>query len=167
VVLADFAQLTPERALMVTSDPYVPGVVRAVVSGPSPRGPLPHVEHDAGAGARRPTKITVSVQVRDPAVNSDLAWSAAADFAVTEAASADDADFILWSGSVRYTGNDALEAGRYRLLITEEELYEADGAVGHGLKLGTRLIYAETVPLDESLLAASTYPVSTTTLEGG
>ena len=124
VALADFAQLTPERALMVTSDPYVPGVVRAVVSGPSPRGPLPHVEHDAGAGARRPTKITVSVQVRDPAVNSDLAWSAAADFAVTEAASADDADFILWSGSVRYTGNDALEAGRYRLLITEEELYE-------------------------------------------
>lgn len=166
VVLADFAQLTPERALMVTSDPYVPGVVRAVVSGPSPRGPLPDVEHGAGAGARRPTEITVSVQVRDPAVNSDLAWSAAADFAVTQAASAADADFILWSGSVRYTGHDALEAGRYRLLITEEELYEADGAVGPGLKLGTRLIYAETVPLDESLLAASTYPVSTTTLEG-
>ena len=100
-------------------------------------------------------------------MNSDLAWSAAADFAVTQAASAADADFILWSGSVRYTGHDALEAGRYRLLITEEELYEADGAVGPGLKLGTRLIYAETVPLDESLLAASTYPVSTTTLEGG
>jgi hypothetical protein len=166
VVLADFAQLTPERALMVTSDPYVPGVMRAVVSGPSPRGPLPHVEHADGVGAGRPTKITVSVQVHDPAVNSDLAWSAAADFAVTQAAraSADDADFILWSGSVRYTGNDALEAGRYRLLITEEEQYEADGAVGHGLKLGTRLIYAETVPLDESLLAAPTYPVSTTKL---
>jgi hypothetical protein len=65
---------------------------------------------------------------------------------------------------VRYNGNGALEAGRYRLLITEEELYEADGAVGHGLQLGTRLIYAETVPLDESLLATPTYPVSTTTL---
>ena len=168
VVLADFAQLTPERALMVTSDPYVPGVVRAVVSGPSPRGPLPHIEYPHGFGGSpgRPTKITVSVQVRDTAMNSDLAWSAAADFAVTQAAgaSADDADFILWSGSVRYTGSDALEAGRYRLLITEEELYEADGAVGQSLKLGTRLIYAETVPLDESLLAAPTYPVSTTTL---
>ncbi len=164
VVLADFAQLTPERALMVTSDPFAPGVLRAVVSGPSPRGPLPHVE---GAGARRPTKITVSVQVRDPVVNSDLAWSAAADFAVTEAAgtSADDNDFIQWSGSMRYTGNDALEAGRYRLLISEEELYQADAAVGVGLKLGSRLIYAETVPLDESLLATPTYPVTTTTLQ--
>ena len=166
VVLADFAQLTPERALMVTSDPYVPGIVRAVVSGPSPIGPLPHVEHADGFGAGRPTKITLSVQVRDTAVNSDLAWSATADFAVTQTAgaSADDADFILWSGSVRHSGNGALEAGQYRLLITEEELYEADGAVGHGLQLGTRLIYAETVPLDESLLATPTYPVSTTTL---
>jgi hypothetical protein len=166
VVLADFAQLTPERALLVTSDPYVPGVVRAVVSGPSPQGPLPHLRQADGGGAARPTTITVSVQVRDPAVNSDLAWSAAAGFAVTEepGASADDADFILWSGSVRYTGSDPLEAGRYRLLITEEELYEADGAAGRGLTLGTRLIYAETVPLDESLLAAPTYPVSTTTL---
>ena len=166
VVLADFAQLTPERALMVTSDPYLPGVVRAVVSGPSPRGPLPQVRAADGDGAGRPTKITVSVQVRDPAVNSDLAWSAAAGFAVTQApgASADDADFILWSGSVRYTGGDPLEAGRYRLLITEQELYEADGAIGHGPQLGTRLSYAETVPLDESLLAAPTYPVSTTTL---
>jgi hypothetical protein len=166
VVLADFAQLTPERALLVTSDPYVPGVVRAVVSGPSPRGPLPHLRQADGGGAERPTRITVSVQVRDPAVNSDLAWSAAAGFAAIQApgTSADDADFILWSGSVRYTGNDPLEAGRYRLLITEEELYEADGAPGQGLTLGTRLIYAETVPLDESLLAAPTYPVSTTTL---
>ena len=137
-----------------------------MVSGPSPRGPLPHVEYPHGFGAGRPTKITVSVQVRDTAMNSDLAWSAAADFAViqTAGASADDADFILWSGSVRYTGSDALEAGRYRLLITEDELYEADGAVGQGLKLGTRLIYAETVPLNESLLATPTYPVSTTRL---
>jgi len=45
----------------------------------------------------------------------------------TAGASADDADFILWSGSVRHNGNGALEAGQYRLLITEEELYEADG----------------------------------------
>src|SRR5262249_23198884 len=122
------------------------------------------------AGRRRRCRalitITVSVQVRDPAVKSDLAWSAAAGFAVAEelGASADDSDFIFWSGSVRYTGNDPLETGRYRLLITEEELYEADGAAGHGLALKTRLIYAETIPLDESLLAAPAYPVSTTTL---
>jgi hypothetical protein len=165
VVLSDFAQLTPERALMVTTDPYQPGVIRAVVSGPSPTGPLPRVEPvSALGGVVRPTRITVSVQQRDPAVNSDLSWSAAADFTVTQAtgASADDADFILWSGSVRYTGGDALEAGRYRLLITEEELYEADRPDRHGVTLGTRLIYAETVPLDESLLAAPTYPAATT-----
>ncbi len=167
VVLADFAQLTPERALMVTTDPYAPGAVRAWSPGRRPADRCPHVEPAGGLGADRPTRITVSVQVRDPDLESDLAWSAAAGFAVTRAAgvSADDADFILWSGSVRYTGKDPLEAGRYRLLITEEELYEADGAGGRGLELGTRLVYAETVPLDESLLAAPTYPASTTTLD--
>ena len=166
VVLADFAQLTPERALMVTSDPYAPGVVRLAVSGPSPRGPLPHIEPTDSLGSDRPTRITVAVQVRDPSVHSDLAWSTSPDFAVTRATavSADDADFILWSGSVRHTGDEGLEPGHYRLLVTEEELYEADGAAGHGLDLGTRLVYAETVPLDDSLLAAPTYPVSTTTL---
>ncbi len=56
---------------------------------------------------------------------------------------------------MRYTGSDALGVGRYRLLITEEELYEADDPTGDGITLGTRLVYAETVPLDESLLAAA------------
>ena len=52
VVLADFAQLTPERALTVTSDPYAPGVVRVAVSGPAPRGPVAHVEGAGGVGRR-------------------------------------------------------------------------------------------------------------------
>ena len=38
VALADFAQLTPDRAAMVTSDPHHPRTVRVVVSGVAPRG---------------------------------------------------------------------------------------------------------------------------------
>ena len=37
VVLSDFAQLTPERASTVTSDPYNPGLLRVAISGPAPR----------------------------------------------------------------------------------------------------------------------------------
>jgi hypothetical protein len=41
VVLADFAQLTPDRSAMVTSDPHHARTLRVVVSGVAPRGPHP------------------------------------------------------------------------------------------------------------------------------
>jgi hypothetical protein len=165
VVLADFAQLTPERALMVTADPYVPGVIRVAVSGPAPRGPLPQVRDAVESG--RPTVIEVSVQVKDPDVNSDLAWSTDASFAVNPGpliADAPSADFILWSGSVRHVGAEQLEAGRYRLLIQEHELYETDDEHADGAQLGKRLIYAETIPLDDSLLQPPPFAAASTTI---
>ncbi len=39
VVLADFAQLTPDRSAMVTSDPHHSRTLRVVLSGVAPRGP--------------------------------------------------------------------------------------------------------------------------------
>src|SRR5262249_34037945 len=41
VVLAGFAQLTPDRSAMVTADPHHPKTLRVVISGVAPRGPLP------------------------------------------------------------------------------------------------------------------------------
>ncbi len=164
VVLSDFAQLTPERALTATADPFTPGVVRLAVSGPSPRGPVP--EWLGEPVSDRPTRVTVTVQRKDPSYDSDLAWVAADGFTV-QADGGDPydpapPDFILWSGSVRFTPADVAHGGPYRLLVEEHELYPADRAGGrtpvidHPLRrppIGTRLVYAETVPLDGALLA--------------
>jgi hypothetical protein len=154
VVLADFCQLTPERACTVTADPYERGALAVVVSGPAPRGPVPR--RRATDPAARPTRITVSVQQHDGSTVSDLTWSDAPSFLV-EGAEGDttgsDADFILWTGTVRYTGlPEELRPGRYRLLITEHELLEADGLPDPILR--ERLIYAETLTLEDQLLAA-------------
>lgn len=171
VILADFAQLTPERALTVTVDPYVPDVLRVAVSGPAPRGPVPRVRQPIDM--QRPTVIEVSVQVANPDIDSDLAWSQAAGAAVDvdPPPVGDDAltaDFILWSGAVRFTGTGRDVSARHRLLIREYELYETDGvgATGQrstGLQLGRRLIYAETVALDTALLDAPRSAAATTT----
>ncbi|HYN75002.1 MAG TPA: hypothetical protein VEV13_02290, partial [Candidatus Limnocylindria bacterium] len=173
VVLSDFAQLTPERALTVTADPFTPGSVRLAASGPSPRGPVP--EWLGEPVADRPTRVSVTVQRKDPAYDSDLAWVAADGFTVqTDGGDPYDpapADFILWSGSVRFTPTDIAEGGPYRLLVEEHEIYPADRPGGNRPidgplrrpPVGTRLVYAETVPLDSALLAPPAPGAASTT----
>jgi hypothetical protein len=153
VVLADFCQLTPERSCTLTADPYERGTFALAVSGPAPRGPVP--ARRANDPAARPTRISVTVQERDTATASDLAWSDAPDFVVDGSdrdTSGSDPDFVLWTGSVRYAGSPGkLRPRRYRILIQEHELLEADG-VPHPI-VAQRLVYAETLPLDQNLLA--------------
>ncbi|KPV46237.1 hypothetical protein SE17_43490, partial [Kouleothrix aurantiaca] len=76
VVLADFAQLTPDRSLVVSGDPYAPQRLRITLSGVAPRGPRPllHAEPQPAQPAQHPTEVTVRVQERVPDFSSDLAW---------------------------------------------------------------------------------------------
>jgi hypothetical protein len=161
VVLADFAQLTPERTATVTADPFTPGRLRVSVSGPAPRGPLA-----AAPGTDRPTAITVAVQERDSVVESDLAWKTVGTFAVERdqpSPSTPEPDFILWTGTVRFLGAlDTIEANRYRLLIQEHEYMFADGPVD--MIRQSRLVYAETIALDAALLNPPPTAASHTTL---
>jgi hypothetical protein len=163
VMLADIAQLTPERALTVTADPFVPGQLRLTVSGPAATGP---VIASAGIAAARPSSITVTVQEKDPTLDSDLSWRTSPDFIVTALTAPADApppDYLLWSATVRYTGTASLQPGRYRLLIKEQERYPADTSRVLAATLPVmRLVYAETVPLDTTLLQGSPYPAATT-----
>jgi hypothetical protein len=163
VVLADFAQLTPERAATVTADPYNAGQLRVSVSGPAPRSRPRAAAIDAPNLERR-IAISVRVQQRDAAIDSDLAWASSADFTVAaDPISGTDSDFILWTGAVRFTGAPrTLEADRYRLLIEEHEILAADGSDRPGRQ--SRLIYAETILLDASLLSAPPSQASRTTV---
>ncbi|MEA2354610.1 MAG: hypothetical protein QOD61_739, partial [Solirubrobacteraceae bacterium] len=158
-VLADFAQLTPDRSAMVTADPYHPRTLRVAISGVAPRGPRArvHAEPLPRNLAARPTQIEVRVQRRVAGLESDLAWEdveaggaeVQADF---DGPVADQPDLILWAGSVTFARQPV--AGDLRLVVEEREFISADHVVVEDdrVRQPSRVIYAETVLLDEALV---------------
>ncbi len=159
VVLADFAQLTPDRSVLITVDPQAPRQLRVVVSGVAPQGPAAALKGEAAAIplAPRPTQIQMRVQRHDGQIASDLAWEDA-PATTAQVAPLYDApypgqpDLEMWAGVVTFAPNRP--PGRYRLLIEEYEHISADYTITHGgarLQAG-RLIFAETIELDEVLL---------------
>jgi hypothetical protein len=159
VVLADFAQLTPDRSAMVTADPHHPRTLRVAISGVAPRGPraVVHAEPLPPDLAARPTQIEVRVQRRMPGIPGDLAWQDV-DASVAEVRAgfdgpvADQPDLVLWAGSVTFGARPA--AGEFRLLLEEWEFISADHVVEEDdrVRQPRRLIYAETVDLDDGLV---------------
>jgi hypothetical protein len=161
VVLADFAQLTPDRSAMVTADPHHPRTVRVVVSGVAPRGPVAVIQAEPLPGnlSPRPTRIRVRVQQHDNAIDSDLAWNdVAPDVAkVTpekDGPVAGNADLAIWAGTVQFVNKPA--AGEFRLLIEEHEFISANYTeVERGIvQQPSRLVYAEIFALDDALVNA-------------
>lgn len=149
VVLADFAQLTPDRTATVTADPHHPRTLRITVSGLAPTAPPP-----LGPGVKppRPTHVNVRVQRRTDAT-TDLGWADApeGDATVTqlyEGSGLGQPDLALWIGGVTFTAPPP--AGTYRLLIEEFEYITADYMDGRNAP--GRLIYAETFDVDAGLL---------------
>jgi hypothetical protein len=159
VVLADFAQLTPDRSAMVTADPHHPRTMRVVVSGVAPHGPAAVIQARPMPGnlSPRPTRIRVRVQQHDDAIDSDLAWKDAAPDVAKVTSEKDgpvaaDADLAIWAGTVQFAKKPA--AGKFRLLIEEHEFISANYTeVENGIvQQPSRLVYAEIFALDEALV---------------
>jgi len=151
VVLAGFAQLTPDRSALVTADPHHPRTLRVVVSGVAPRGPAP-----SGPAAEKPARPThVRVRVQKPTTaGGELGWedAPAAEAVATqfyEGAGLFQPDLELWVGAVTFAARPA--PGAYRLLIEEFEYISANYAEGRGAP--GRLIYAEIVDVDTALVS--------------
>ena len=159
VVLADFVQLTPERAATITADPYTPGQLRVVVSGQAPRrstSPLLAGQVEVA------TLITVTLQERDTTLQSDLAWRDVTTI-TPDARSphpADVTNLSLWSGTFRLL--IAPQPNQYRLLIAEQELLTSDS--DRATSPPNRQIYAEIVTLDEALLSTPAIAANRTTV---
>jgi hypothetical protein len=159
VVLADFVQLTPERSAMITADPYHPRQLRVVISGAA------SASHQVTATQRLRNTISVILQERDDRLAGDLAWrDAPAELTVrptpeeqTQAVQAP----VLWSNTFQF--NADLQPNRYRLLIREYESLPVDGNP-MVVARGNRLIYAETILLDEALLSAPAIAANRTML---
>lgn len=138
-VLADFAQLTPDRTATMTYDPHHPRNLSVTVSGTGPRGP-------------QLTQIVVRVQKLDPAIGTDLGWKDVpdAEATVTDTSAAPPLpapDMMRWTGSVRFASDPTRD--RYRLLI--EEFEPLPTYRDHHASAGPRrLVYAETFELDRT-----------------
>jgi peptidoglycan hydrolase-like protein with peptidoglycan-binding domain len=112
-VLADVIQLAPDRTVTVVRDPIDIRRLRVSVAGTGPSAP-------------RRSVVTITVQRRDPSIDSDLAWNDAPDGADVVADSVpDDADAVLWMGTVRVRTDPA----ELRLVVREEEQLLADPPV--------------------------------------
>jgi hypothetical protein len=170
-VLADFVQLTPDRSVVVSSDPYHPRRLRVAISGPIPQGPPPNLATPPPSQpVNTPTAISVTVQRRNPAVNSDLTWEEAAQGeAIVSTDSTGPApaqpDLGLWSGTVNFA--QPPKAGEYRLLIREHEYISANHTLAGGEGPDgpirwqpRRLIYAEAIEIDAALVATPPQPVT-------
>lgn len=160
VVLADFAQLTPDRSAMVIADPHHPLTLRLVVSGIAPRGPQAKIVRVPGpiSISPRPTQIKVRVQQRDPSLQSDLAWhdvtpDVAQVQAKVDAQSASDPDLVVWDGTITFAKPPP--PGEFRLLVEEYEFISAEYTlVGDDdvVRQPSRLIYAEAFEVDDALV---------------
>lgn len=168
VVLADFAQVAPGRAVVVYPHPGHARVLRVQISGIAPTGPNAQVGPPEGVP---PTRFDVRVQERIAGLDAELGWRDVPLTAVDEAdvlafqtvaAGAPGKLFVesqapvrtnlaVWEGLVRLP--DVTPRGQFRLLLEEHEVISADqaGLADNRVAPG-RLIFAEVVPIDSSFL---------------
>ena len=137
VVLADFAQLAPDRSASLTLDPATATKARLVVGGQAPNGPAK-------------SSVTVTVERRVAEIASDLGWTPAAPdvaSATEDAPAPSQPDAILWSGAIAFA--EKPQPGEFRVVVRE---FEASGTIP-GTDSASRLVYAAILPFD--------FPVST------
>jgi hypothetical protein len=167
VVLADYVQLTPDRSLVISADPYHPRRLRVTMSGPAPRGPQPDLATPPPTDAvNTPTHVVLTLQQRIAGLQSDLAWQDAptgtAEISVGAAGPAPgQPDLYLWSATLTFA--QVPESGHYRLLLREYEYVSANYTLPAGrnarLQPG-RLIFAESVEIDEALIGQPPQPAT-------
>ncbi|MFD8492718.1 hypothetical protein [Amycolatopsis sp. NPDC059657] len=118
VVLAQFAQLSPDRALSMVSTPGQPAGMTLTLAGTT---------YSAGGG--RSAVVTVAVQVADPKPMGPLGWRTVSTTDLVRSGEA-------WSGKVTLPA--ARGSAPMRLIVEERERFS------HG---GTRLVYADAVEI--------------------
>jgi hypothetical protein len=129
VVLADFAQLAPNRSAVMTIDPGDPRRARVFVGGLAPQGPTQSV-------------IEVSVEMRRSDIQTDLGWQPAPATIVTVAEdqpAPTSPGAVLWAGSVAFVTAPA--PGVFRVVIREHEILSVSGDPAERV-FAQRLVYA-------------------------
>ena len=137
IVLADFAQLAPDRSASLALDPATATQARLVVGGLGPDGPAKSI-------------VTVTVETRVSEIGSDLGWTTAAPdvaSAIEDTPAPSQSESVLWSGTIRFATEPP--PGEFRVVVRE---FEVTGTIP-GTASSSRLVYAAILPFD--------FPVST------
>lgn len=116
VVLAEFAQLAPDRLATVVFDPDKPDLVAVTVCGPGYRQSI------MGRGS---SHIEVTVEAKVPNVEGELGWVTAGSTVYPLELQEDDGQSFTWSGGVTLPSDR--RGKQYRLVIREYERFMSDG----------------------------------------
>jgi hypothetical protein len=140
VVLADFAQLSPDRSAVLSVNPANPKTARVFVGGLTPEGPQLPTFH-------------VSVERRMANVVSDAGWELAPTSVVTvveDAPGSGSPDDILWAATITFAKMPPVD--QFRVVVREFEILPVDPTVTNTVavmtQFGHRLVYAAIIPYD-------------------
>ena len=133
VVLLEFAQLAPDRALIVTHAPDRPGRHHVIVSGYTYR---------ATAATHGGSTIDVYVQERRPGLPDELAWVTVPGVTTPDDTGEDTS--LLWRGWVDVPTGPG--RGPFRVAVHEYETWPAD-ALENDRPLNRRTVYLDTLEL--------------------
>lgn len=152
VVLADFAQLTPDRSASVIPVAGNPKARRVVVAGPihSKSSVMHEVmsSHNLFEILYSPDDgwfnniIEVSVERMDPDIGTDLGWKPVEGATVTKQPISSLLASVLWNGIVELPEASS-DKDRHRIVIREYELFAADTETG----TEKRPVYVDTIEL--------------------
>jgi hypothetical protein len=125
VVLADFAQLLPDRSVSITRDARDPQRFRVAVAGPR-------------AGGHASRRIEVSVERYRPEIGGTLGWVLQSDARIEQPSRSD----LLWYGEVLLPGQGDDQARR--IMVKEFESLPADPI---GSRTEERLVFADAIEI--------------------
>ena len=142
VVLADFVQTAPNRAVTVTRDASAPGVYGVAVSGVTYTAQRTPDEAVTAATSQ----VEVLVQHRDPDIEDEILGWTDLPLTVGLLAGAPDAQgIVIWTGQVTIPPEHQGE--RLRLVVQEFEMLTSAWAAGIAASRVRRMVYVDTIPL--------------------
>jgi hypothetical protein len=164
VVLADFAQIAPDRVAAVVFDPKDEKKIGVLVSGvtginnlfdsPVTYTPGSKTKPEDLANATTGHTIMVAVETRLPGSGPDAPWVPLTGVqSVTLQPGQQVDDKMVWGGEITLPEPPRQPGGKqYRLVITEIETFQNDTGFqinfgAKSIRLGTRVVYADTIPL--------------------
>ncbi len=146
VVVANFAQILPQRNLSLTFNPSNLREINVSLSGVS------YIQGYAGSG---PGEVEVALENKKLSLPDELGWEPVKDAVITlkpQRAGAGEPGSFIWKGTLKIPSG--LKLQDYRIAVREYELFDTDeldktartvAAVVH--KKYRRLVYAETIKL--------------------
>ncbi|MGB9906118.1 MAG: hypothetical protein ACPLRR_01875 [Candidatus Saccharicenans sp.] len=146
VVVANFAQILPERNLAVTFNPSNFKEITVSLSGVS------YIQGYAGSG---PGEVEVALESKKLNLPDELGWEPVKDAVITlkpQRAGATEAGSFTWQGTLNLPKGIKLQD--YRIAVREYELFDTDEVDQAARTVATvthkkykRLVYAETIKL--------------------